>query len=85
MLYFIMEVIKVKFRVELTYDFDYQGYVAECPTLPGCLSQGKTKEDALHNIREAIRGWLHVAKEKGLRIPAEPVQECFVNIPATAF
>jgi len=55
----------MKFHIELTYDFDYQGYVAECPTLPGCMSQGKTKEAALHNIREAIRGWLHVAKEKG--------------------
>ena len=74
----------MKFRVELTYDFDYQGYVAECPELPGCISQGKTKGTALHNIREAIRGWLHVAREKGLRIPAEPVQECFVNVSARA-
>jgi len=73
----------MKFRIELTYDFDYKGYVAECPTLPGCMSQGKTKESALQNIREAIRGWLHVAKEKGLRIPVEPVQEYFVNIPAS--
>jgi len=73
----------MKFHVELTYDFDYQGYVAECPTLPGCMSQGKTREAALRNIREAIRGWLHVAKEKGMHIPAEPVQECFVNIPAS--
>lgn len=36
------------------------GYgVAECPTLPGCLSQGKTKEEAVGNIREAICG--HIA------------------------
>ncbi|MBA3066262.1 type II toxin-antitoxin system HicB family antitoxin [bacterium] len=74
----------MKFRVELTYDFEYHGYVAECSTLPGCISQGKTKDSALHNIREAIRGWLRVAKEKGVHIPADPVQECFVSIPASA-
>jgi len=56
---------KVRFRVELTYDFEYGGYVADCPSLPGCMSQGKTKEAALRNIREAIRGYLHVAKQIG--------------------
>jgi predicted RNase H-like HicB family nuclease len=35
--------------------------VAECPELPGCASQGRTREDALANIREAIEGWLDVA------------------------
>jgi predicted RNase H-like HicB family nuclease len=35
------------------------GYlIAECPELPGCASQGRTREDALTNIREAIEGWL---------------------------
>ena len=33
-------------------------WVAECPSLPGCLSQGKTKEEAVTNIREAIRGYI---------------------------
>lgn len=38
------------------------GYVvAECPELPGCASQGRTREHALENIREAIEGWLEVA------------------------
>jgi predicted RNase H-like HicB family nuclease len=32
--------------------------VAECPTLPGCISQGKTEEEALRNIHEAMVGWL---------------------------
>ena len=53
----------MKFHVELTYDFEYNGYVADCPSLPGCMSQGKTKEIAFRNIREAIYGYLHVAKE----------------------
>lgn len=39
-------------------------YVAEAPALPGCLSQGKTKEEALDNISEAISGWLEVMESK---------------------
>jgi predicted RNase H-like HicB family nuclease len=40
--------------------------VAECPQLPGCVSQGKTREEALANVREAIEGCLVVRKEQGL-------------------
>ena len=39
-------------------------YVAEVPALPGCLSQGKTYEEALANIQEAIEGWLEVMESK---------------------
>ncbi len=35
-------------------------YAAEVPVLPGCLSQGKTREEAIANIKEAIEGWLEV-------------------------
>jgi predicted RNase H-like HicB family nuclease len=42
------------------------GYlVAECPELPGCATQGRTREDALANVREAIEGWLDVEAESG--------------------
>lgn len=74
----------MKFRVELTYNFEYGGYVADYPSLPGCMSQGKTKEAVLRNIREAIRGYLHVAKEKGMRIPPETLKELYVTIPASS-
>lgn len=41
------------------------GYiVAECPALPGCNSQGKTRDEALANIREAIAGWLEVQADQ---------------------
>jgi predicted RNase H-like HicB family nuclease len=40
--------------VNLTYDPDYKGYVADVPELPGCMSQGKTVEAALKNVKEAI-------------------------------
>lgn len=39
-------------------------FVAECPALPGCASQGATREEALANIREAIEGWLQVQEER---------------------
>ncbi len=38
--------------------------VAECPALPGCVSQGRTEEEALQNIREAIELWLETELEK---------------------
>jgi len=39
-------------------------YVARCPALKGCWSQGRTSEEALENIKEAIEGWLEVEEEK---------------------
>jgi predicted RNase H-like HicB family nuclease len=38
-------------------------YVAECPSLPGCISQGKSREEAIENIREAIQLYIEVLEE----------------------
>lgn len=46
-------------------------WVAECPTLPGCISQGKSKEEAVRNISEAIRGYITCLQEDGLPVPQE--------------
>ncbi len=46
-------------------------WVAECPTLPDCISQGKTKEEAIQNIREAIEGYIAALEEDGLPVPQE--------------
>jgi len=46
-------------------------WVAECPSLPGCVSQGQTKPEAIANIREAIDGWIETAKAHDLPIPEE--------------
>ena len=46
-------------------------WVVECPSLPGCVSQGKTKAEAITNIREAIQGWIETAKARGLAVPEE--------------
>jgi predicted RNase H-like HicB family nuclease len=48
----------------ITLERDETGMiVAECPSIPGCISQGKTEEEALANIREAIAGCLEVRAE----------------------
>jgi predicted RNase H-like HicB family nuclease len=46
-------------------------WVAECPSLPGCISQGKTKGQAIENIKEAIEGYILALKDDGLKIPEE--------------
>ncbi|MBI2807010.1 MAG: type II toxin-antitoxin system HicB family antitoxin [Planctomycetes bacterium] len=48
----------MKFTVLLTPDMEDGGYVAECPTIPGCVSEGDTVEEALTNIKGAIEGCL---------------------------
>ena len=53
-------------------------YVAEVPALPGCLSQGKTLEEAKENIKEAIEGWMEVMNDKVREAPAEEVVEIVV-------
>ncbi|HEV3272668.1 MAG TPA: type II toxin-antitoxin system HicB family antitoxin [Candidatus Methylacidiphilales bacterium] len=50
-----------------TLDRDEDGvWIAECPSIPGCVSQGQTREEAISNIREAISLCLEVRAERGL-------------------
>ena len=46
-------------------------WVVECPSLPGCISQGSTKEEAVANIKEAIRGYVAALEEDSLPVPEE--------------
>ncbi|MEK6407238.1 MAG: type II toxin-antitoxin system HicB family antitoxin [Acidobacteriota bacterium] len=46
-------------------------WVVECPSLPGCISQGSTKEEAAANIKEAIRGYVAALEEDNLPVPEE--------------
>lgn len=58
----------MKFAVTLEHDED--GYiVVSCPSLPGCHSQGKTKQEAMANIREAIRGYVASMRKHGEPVP----------------
>ena len=63
----------MKFVTTLERDEDGV-WVAECPSIPGCVSQGKTREEALANIREAIAACLEVRAERGLPLTVETQQ-----------
>jgi predicted RNase H-like HicB family nuclease len=53
----------MKFIVTIEQDED-GAYIVECPAIPGCISQGATEEEALENIKDAIRGCLEVRAER---------------------
>jgi predicted RNase H-like HicB family nuclease len=55
-------------------------YVAECPSLPGCVSQGQTREEAILNIREAIRGYIAALEDDGLPVPEERFDAMLVAV-----
>ena len=57
------------FKVFLERDEDYGGYVVRCPSIQGCYSQGKTVEEALANIREAIELCLEDLESRGEPLP----------------
>lgn len=60
---------------------DEEGYwISECPSLPGCLSQGKTKEEAIANIKEAIAGYIAALEEDGLPVPEENFETLLVVV-----
>jgi predicted RNase H-like HicB family nuclease len=61
----------IEYTVILHWDEEYRGYWVEVPSLPGCVSQGKSKEDALANIKEAIELHLECLAEDGEFIPKE--------------
>ena len=62
-------------RMTVTIDRDEEGvWIAECPSIPGCVSQGNTKDEALANIREAIELCLEVRAELGMPLTIETRQ-----------
>ena len=58
-------------RQAIIYPGEDGYWVAEVPSLPGCISQGKTREEALTNMREAIQAYIIALKEDGIAIPEE--------------
>ena len=55
-------------------------WVAECPSLPGCISQGRTREDAIQNIKEAIEGYVATLEEDGLDVPEDHFDTLLVAV-----
>jgi predicted RNase H-like HicB family nuclease len=50
-------------------------YIVQCPALPGCISEGKTREEALTNIKDAIKGYLASLKKHNEPIPPSIIEE----------
>lgn len=70
----------MKYRVLIEQDEDGI-YVAEVPTLPGCISQGHTRDEAIKNIKEAIAAYLESLQAHGDPIPP-PITEEIVEVEA---
>ena len=58
-------------RVVVLHSGEDGFWVAECPSLQGCISQGQTKAEAITNIKEAIEGWIETARAHGQPVPEE--------------
>ena len=72
----------MKFAVTMYRDEDGV-YVVDCPSVPGCMSEGATAEAALENIKDAIRLCLEVRREDGLPLTV-PVESYEVELPVSA-
>jgi predicted RNase H-like HicB family nuclease len=55
-------------------------WVVECPSLPGCVSQGRTRQQAIANIREAIRGYIRALEEDKIPVPQERFEALLVAV-----
>ena len=64
----------MKYRIIIEQDEDGI-YVAECPSLPGCISQGNTRSEAIANIQDAIRAYLKSLKKHNEPIPPSITEE----------
>jgi predicted RNase H-like HicB family nuclease len=67
-------------RQALVYPGEDGFWVAECPSLPGCVSQGETREQAIANIREAIEGYILALQEDKLPVPEEHFDALLVAV-----
>jgi predicted RNase H-like HicB family nuclease len=66
----------LNYLIELTYDKDYKGFVANVVNLYGCMSQGKTKKEALANVKKAINAYMEALSKKDGRVEKE-----IINVP----
>ena len=64
----------MRYRILIEQDED-NVFVAECPSLPGCVSQGKNRKEALENIQDAIKGYLESLKKHNEPIPPSIEEE----------
>jgi predicted RNase H-like HicB family nuclease len=67
-------------RQVLLYPGEDGYWVAECPSLPGCISQGGSRDEAILNIREAIAGYVEALEADGLPVPTEKFEALLVAV-----
>ncbi len=67
-------------RQVIIYPGEDQYWIAECPSLPGCISQGRTREEAIANVREAIQGHIAALEEDQLPVPPERFEALLVAV-----
>ncbi len=67
-------------RQVLIYPGEDGWYVAECPSLLGCISQGKTKEEAVENIKEAVELYIEGLREEGRDVPEDHFDALLVAV-----
>jgi predicted RNase H-like HicB family nuclease len=70
--------LNLRFRARIEQDEDSM-FVVECPTLPGCISQGATRAEALANLRDAIEGYLASLEKHGDPVPP-PISEEIIEV-----
>lgn len=58
-----------RFRIVLNWNEEDGGYTVTVPALPGCVTEGDTIEEALSNVKEAIKGYLYSLELQGLPLP----------------
>jgi len=68
----------IKLRILIEQDEDGM-YISECPSLPGCISEGATRTEAIENIKDAIKGYLTSLKKHNEPIPSS-IQEEIIEI-----
>ncbi len=73
--------INMKFRIIIEQDED-NIFVAECPNLPGVVSQGRTRDEAIKNVTDAIKGYLASLKKHNEPIPTPITEEVVVDVYA---
>ena len=67
-------------RQVVLYPGDDSYWIAECPSLLGCVSQGKTRHEAVANIKEAIEGYVASLEEDGFAVPEEHFEAMVVAV-----
>ena len=67
-------------RQVLVYMDEENYWVSECPSLPGCISQGKTKNEAIQNIKEAISLYISTLEEDNIPVPEDHFNALIVAV-----